>query len=56
MAQTIIALVVLAAVVGVVFLVVWLADAKRAEDVENDTERLTDDTPQNHETPNDRKL
>lgn len=50
MAQTIIALVVLAAVVGGLFLFVWLADAKRAEKVEHDPERLDTDSDTDTDT------
>lgn len=39
MLQTVIAIGVLGAVVGLLFLLVWLVDAKRAEQVENDEER-----------------
>ena len=43
MVQTLVALLVLGAVVGIVFMFVWRVDAKRAEDVESDEERLHTD-------------
>jgi len=57
MVQTLVALVVLGALVGAIFLGVWLADAQRADDVENDEERLhtdehlTDDNLSTDERP-----
>jgi hypothetical protein len=47
MVETLIIIAVLAIVVAGVFLVVWMADAKRAEDQQNDPERLDVDTPEN---------
>lgn len=43
MVQTLVALLVLGAVIGIIFMFVWRADAKRAEDVESDEERLHTD-------------
>jgi preprotein translocase subunit YajC len=40
MVETLIALVVLGVVVALLFTFVWRADAKRAQQVENDEERL----------------
>ena len=44
MLQTLLAIGVLGIVVGGLFLLVWVVDAKRAKDVENDEERLDVDT------------
>jgi hypothetical protein len=46
MVETLIAIGVLGAVVAGLFLLVWIADAKRADEVENDEERLDTEQPQ----------
>ena len=53
MMLTVIVLGSLAAVVGVIFLFVWKADANRAEKVENDEERLDTDNEPPVETETD---
>ena len=50
MVQTLVAIGVLGAVVGILFLLVWFVDARRADEVENDDERLHTDEfePRDH--------
>lgn len=58
MVQTLVALLVLGAVVGIVFMFVWRVDAKRAEDVESDEERLHTDEhlPADQHLPSEEEL